>query len=46
MKSGKFHGQVQYWYENGKLMANYTYENGHVVKRQDWDPDGNMYKRK
>jgi len=46
MKGGKFHGQVQYWYENGKLMANYTYENGHVVKRQDWDPDGNMYKRK
>jgi len=46
MKSGKFHGQVRYWYENGKLMANYTYENGHVLKRQDWDPDGNMYKRK
>ena len=46
MREGKFHGVVNYWYDNGKMMAHYTYESGKVIHRKDWDPDGNVYKRK
>ena len=46
MREGKFHGVVNYWYDNGQKMAHYTYENGKVIHRKDWDPDGVLYKRK
>ena len=46
MKNGNFHGAVTYWHENGRMMGHYTYENGHVIQRKNWDPEGNEYKRK
>ena len=46
MKNGNFHGVVTYWHENGRMMGHYTYENGHVLHRKNWDPEGNVYKRK
>jgi len=46
MRDGKFHGVVTYWHDNGRMMGHYTYEHGHVLHRKDWDPDGNVYKRK
>ena len=46
MKDGKFHGVVTYWHANGRMMGHYKYEHGHVLHRKDWDPDGNVYKRK
>ena len=45
MRKGKFHGVVNYWYDNGQKMSHYTYENGEVIHRKDWDPDGGAYKR-
>jgi len=46
MRNGQFHGKVTYWHANGRMMGHYTYENGHVTARKDWDPGGNVYKRK
>jgi antitoxin component YwqK of YwqJK toxin-antitoxin module len=42
VKGNRPHGKFQHWYEDGKIKYEGVCELGYVVKRKEWDKNGNL----
>src|SRR4028119_647670 len=42
VKWNRPHGKFQHWYEDGKIKDKGVCELGYVVKRKEWDKNGNL----
>jgi antitoxin component YwqK of YwqJK toxin-antitoxin module len=38
----RFHGPAKTWYQSGQLKYESLYESGYLVRRKEWDEEGNL----